>query len=493
MKKRDLFILIHSLTPAEKKFFKEYVRADNQGNNYMRLFDAIAEQPHYDDNALKEKFRGEKLINNFHVMKAYLYDLILEALRHMDIHQNSITHFRRLMDEAQLLFEKNLFDLAIGQLEKARDICNQMELPLQKSETILLQLRILNRQDLVYAGKYFTEVCYPELSDLILSLQQMIDIKHLHKKISYVANTNGRFRSADDENAVNKLMEHELVTQPEKLKSFDTIFAYYSIKAYYYWLKNDIVNAFDFEEKKWLLYKNFPMRIKENIKDAATMLYNLIHISYSNYWNEKAHHYLKILQNLPASTKEERFYVRNKFVRAQLVQLRSAPSTQHKKLSHLITDIIKEFQSISNNIEPIEKLRTLYEMIVVLMIYGRFADALNFIQQFTGEKSAEELRPIHYPYIKIFNLICHFELHNYEYLLNIINNTEYALKKSHKLFQIEQMFIRSFRKLVHLPKRQHAEQVMELRSQLDAIAKDQYEKIGLGFIDQVMWFDKYRQ
>ncbi|MCS6935589.1 MAG: hypothetical protein NZM35_10640, partial [Chitinophagales bacterium] len=28
------------------------------------------------------------------------------------------------------------------------------------------------------------------------------------------------------------------------------------------------------------------------------------------------------------------------------------------------------------------------------------------------------------------------------------------------------LFIRSFRKLVHLPKRQHAEQVMELRSQL---------------------------
>ncbi|MDW8274076.1 MAG: hypothetical protein RMJ53_07605 [Chitinophagales bacterium] len=491
MKKKDLYNLIHALAPAEKKFFKEYASQRHKETNYIRLFDAIANQKEFDEEALKSKFKDEKFINNFHVAKGYLYNIILEALRNMELHGNIVIEYHNLMSEAYLLFRKQLFDLALGRLDKALEICNRMDWPVHKKEVIFLKLRILNRKDLVYAGKYFSEVCYPELLDLSKAVRQLIEIRQMHKRISFVANTNGRFRTAEDEELVQKLMDNDLINQPDLIKSFDSIFAYYNIMAYFYWMKNDLKNTFEYEEKKWLLYKNYPDRIRENVQDVSTILYNLCQISFVNFWNEKAHYYLKLLEDLPVSTKEDRLFVRNKYIRARLVQLRSLELHHQDKYQHLIHPFLKEINSVLPQLEAIERLRSLYETIIVLIRFSHFTEALEYINRFFLEPDVEDLRPVHYPFVRIFNLICHYELKNTEILMNLINTTQYSLKKRGKFFVLEKIFIKHFKRLVNTPSSEKRTIIEELYNNLCTAAEDDYEKNGMKFIEQIAWFNKY--
>lgn len=493
MKKRDLFTLVHSLSPSEKKFFREYAgRSAHAETNYLRIFDAVAAQTQFDDDFLKQQFQNEKFITNFHVAKSYLFELILESLAHMDIHRSNITRYRSLMNEALLLFNKNLFELALDRSEKAGEICNRMDWPLLKMENILLRLRILNRKDLVYAGKYFTEVCYPEMKQLNESVSQQLEIKFLHKKISYAANASGRFRTRAEEEIVNGLMEHELLLNPDQLESFDTILAYYSIMAYFYWLKNDFPNAFEFEEKKWILFNNFPERIRENVQDSATILYNLCQISYARFWDEKAERFLKSLENLPTLTREDRIFVRNKYVRAGFVQLRMADKAKQPVLTTRLESLLIELKPLLPNLEKTERFRSLYETVVVLMRFEKYSEAIDYIQVFVQEDDVEDLRPIHYPFVRIFNLICQFELGHYDILLNLINNASYALKKKNKLYRIEQLFLKFFKKLVVAPDRLSRKLlIQEMSKDLKSMGEDPFEKTGLEFLKHVLWFEKY--
>ena len=54
----DLHKLIKSLSQSEKRFFKIYASRHVIGeqNNYVQLFDAIANQKNYNEKAIKEKF-----------------------------------------------------------------------------------------------------------------------------------------------------------------------------------------------------------------------------------------------------------------------------------------------------------------------------------------------------------------------------------------------------------------------------------------------------
>ena len=66
MASEQLFILIKSLSPEEKRQFKlfssKYQRT--KGNNYVRLFDAVDKLSQYDEDQLRKKFKKEKFIRN---------------------------------------------------------------------------------------------------------------------------------------------------------------------------------------------------------------------------------------------------------------------------------------------------------------------------------------------------------------------------------------------------------------------------------------------
>ena len=122
MAREKLFNLIHSLTAREKKFFQQYARRHVQGTDtiYLQLFEAIAAQAEYDEEAIKAQFKNPSFEKNFHNPKGYLYDLILKSLV---IHKSEDSAYSRALEGlsmTEILCEKLLFAEALEELQKVR-------------------------------------------------------------------------------------------------------------------------------------------------------------------------------------------------------------------------------------------------------------------------------------------------------------------------------------------------------------------------------------
>jgi len=108
----DLFELIHKLDKNERRYFKLYIKnLGAKANTYSKLFDAIAKQTVYDEEAIKKQFRRERFVHKLSATKRYLLDTIMRALlnHHADkgidnIILDGIRSFKILLKKGLFLF-----------------------------------------------------------------------------------------------------------------------------------------------------------------------------------------------------------------------------------------------------------------------------------------------------------------------------------------------------------------------------------------------------
>ncbi|MEO1435761.1 MAG: hypothetical protein AAFV80_09515, partial [Bacteroidota bacterium] len=111
MKNDALFLLVHSMTSAERRHFKLFVeRTGKKANNYVRLFDAIFKQQEYDEVKLKAKFKQETFIRQLHVTKNQLHQLLLRSLRNKASRETVQQKLLNYLADMENLYQRELFD-----------------------------------------------------------------------------------------------------------------------------------------------------------------------------------------------------------------------------------------------------------------------------------------------------------------------------------------------------------------------------------------------
>lgn len=145
----DLFDLIQSLSPNEKRYFKrsatQHVIGDQ--NNYLRLFEAIARQKVYDEEALRKKFKGEKFIERLPSEKNYLFQIVLKSMRRYQSEKSVDIQLRDLMLDAGFLEGRGLYKASYKILQKAGKLAKQYE-----RWPILIEILFREKDILVKSG-----------------------------------------------------------------------------------------------------------------------------------------------------------------------------------------------------------------------------------------------------------------------------------------------------------------------------------------------------
>jgi hypothetical protein len=125
----ELWELIQSLTPSEKRYFKLYAQhSGGKNRNYMALYDAVeAQQGTYDEERLRADNASEDFLNQLSFTKNYLYHLILRSLE--AFHSERVVELRvtSMTNQAQLLFNKGLFSQSGKLIRKAEKLARQYE------------------------------------------------------------------------------------------------------------------------------------------------------------------------------------------------------------------------------------------------------------------------------------------------------------------------------------------------------------------------------
>lgn len=131
MKPSDhLFQLIHSLTSAEKRFFR--VNAQRKGspgaNLYLRLFDILLNLKEYKEDEVKAHFLGEPCLRQFTRTKNYLYESVLQSLKDFHADRHVELRIRNDLDKVKVLFDRSLFNQALTRLSRCKKLAVEYDL-----------------------------------------------------------------------------------------------------------------------------------------------------------------------------------------------------------------------------------------------------------------------------------------------------------------------------------------------------------------------------
>lgn len=178
----DLFRIIHAMTSAEKRYFKK----DTKDSNTSDLFDIINDQDAYDEDLVKKKLKDESFAKNLKVHKNRLQQILLKNLRAYHEEKTAQSKIKVLIDNAEILLKKQLYDLAFPQLDKALKLCENYE----EYELMLLVLGIQARM-----ASYFKEMLPAEETPMVQMekcaaiIQNYVQHALISKKILHFLNS----------------------------------------------------------------------------------------------------------------------------------------------------------------------------------------------------------------------------------------------------------------------------------------------------------------
>lgn len=137
----SLFLLVQSLSPAEKRYFKLFAQrqVQHKNTNYAKLFDAINTMKEYDENYLLKKFRKETFARQIGVAKNYLFNLILSCLQQYNEENFIEWKIRNQFLQCKILASKGLDEEAAKLIQKSKELAWQYELYYVLGDLLILE------------------------------------------------------------------------------------------------------------------------------------------------------------------------------------------------------------------------------------------------------------------------------------------------------------------------------------------------------------------
>lgn len=277
--KHDLFELIKSLDRNEKGYFKKYTHlpssGSNRSNNYIRLFDAIDAMEEYDEEKLKDKFKGENFVKQLFVLKNYLYENILKSLRLYSAKGTDVTALLTQITNAEILIQKGHYIRALAIVHSAKKVAFDRESWGYANELIELERRLYN---ITRDKKMFDHIVSLNTEKKKLTNALENENKYIGLATEFIAmrNKQGSFFTASNMIKIKSLMNSELIKKDSKPVSILAKSNQLSLRTLYYELvkKDKLFYGAVFESYE--LYLKNPFAIRKNPFAFVQRAYNIM-------------------------------------------------------------------------------------------------------------------------------------------------------------------------------------------------------------------------
>ncbi len=445
----DIYELVKSLSKAEKRYFKIFATQHTKGsnNNYILLFDAIARQDQYNEGKLRHKFREYTFSKNIAKTKYLLHELILKMLRQLHNGKSARSRIVALIESADYLYERCLFDQAYTNLQKAKKLVIFFEhygfwlQILMQEEKLIGNLK--NNNPSVDKLKRVEELCRIKAL-LNLELDYKLLLEQTQLSLEY----------ADHELAQNETLSLDQIVTSELVLNGDTLAKTFLSRVYYHEIQvlqalavHKYDQAFRHLETIHLLWNENPEKREiyaEEYKRFCTCYMNCCtnaKVRGSDY-DELLHN----LQNFgrPDSKERERnFFLASiydfifnltlgslEFCAIQVFTIRDMIAEHAEKLSQ--ADLINLF----------------YHMSVFYFLKGEYNETLNWIDKIQMIDTKKRFQNIQ-SYCKLLSLMAKYGENELEVLEYDIYKAYRFLSKGKKIKPIEKLILTSVKQLLN--------------------------------------------
>ncbi|MEM6724485.1 MAG: hypothetical protein AAF598_10635 [Bacteroidota bacterium] len=483
----DLYLLIHSLSKTEKRYFKLQVKQKGDlTSNYARLFDVINKMEQYDESLLRKKFLGEKLLNNLPKEKAYLYQAILKSMRAYRKDKASRIQIRELMTDADFLRERSLFIQAERLLGKAKKLAYKFEHYMALLE-ILEQERALIRAIKHQEGSKRLLELEKETNELLETINKRFEYQELYDHYFLKQLYSGRISQLDPEE--HHPLDH-LLDQQEPPTGFQDQHRYYSVLAIKARLMRDHKAALTYNKAIVDLWTDHPDFQKEDQYLFRNMLSNFLNASFALNDYDQVPDIIAQLKKIPAQNQHDAGTAFKHIYHAELMYLLNTGDFEGAR--QLVPEIEEGLKNFKKSIGENRAQTFRVNIAILFFVLEDHQQAELWINRIIQNPKSAPRQDIQL-FARVMLVLIYFEYANDTLFESVYRSTYRYLKNFSTERPSEQLMLSYLKKLFHTPSRERRPIFAELETRLQQLKSEDNANILVGLDEFLLWVNSKLQ
>lgn len=487
----DLIQLIKSLTRAEKRHFRLFVRRNQASENilFLQLFDFLDKHKEYDEQLILKKIPAikKRQLSN---LKGHLYKQLLTSLRLLNKNYVVEIQLRELIDYARVLYNKGLYRQSLEVLEKAR----------QRAFTgnyYALAMELIEFEKLI-EGQYITRSIEGRAEELTRQSMEVSKILYDNNRFSnlalqmYALNLKvGYVRNEKEYFFVKEFFQSKLPgVKIEELSFWGKIY-YCQAFCWYYHTVQDFPMNYRYSQKWIDVFEEEPHMKQPNLPLYIKGLHNLLGSLYNSMQYRK---FIEVLEKYNRLPDEMDFGQDNNieglfktFYFIHNIQKHFQEGTFDKGLE-LMPDLQNFIESGEYNLDNHRILVFYYLMACMYFSSGDNDNAIHYLNLIINQKNPDYREDIQC-FARILNLIAHFELGNMRLVEYQVKSVYRFLSKLEDLHEVQREIFRFLRKTPRIQKSETRKEFIRLKAQLVKLETDPYERRPFLYLDIISWLE----
>lgn len=437
--KDDLFDLIKSLSPNEKRYIKLRSSSDT---NHMKLFAGIDALDKYNEALIKERFKDENFVKQLTFTKNYLYNEIINSLIEYRRSSSPETDLLTLILRLRTLFKKGLFKQYFRQLEFAKKKAWQYE-------RFYILLEILRMSRLIMDTKKFriqsAEKLYNEEEYIIKRIENLTSYSKLFNKAIRLKRQIGISTREANIKKVNDLLSDPKLNDLSKALSTQAQEYFFHIKQVLYTIKGDILNQREASVKRLEIIEKNPKPFMDDIINVRKeALYNLIEISISLNDKRTFEEYMTKYYTLSKSSLSRIDYFILEHYMRLVYMISSEDFTDGDKI---VDDVENYLVKYKDKLNRDTELESNFLIIKFYFLSQKYDDALRYVNRLLNHPVLKYRKDL-YIYTRIINIAVHYELGNFTLVEYLISSLKKHLRNEKSIYDREIIAVEILAKII---------------------------------------------
>lgn len=485
----ELFSLIQSLTKSEKRFFKLNSSLQSGDKNYLKLFDYIEKYSYYNEEELKNHFKEERFIQHLPSEKNHLYKLILKSLRSYYSDQSVKSQLKQEIKNIEILYKKALYKECAKFVKRTKKTAIEYEKFYYLFELINWEKKLMEEEFEAGQFNHNLDELIKEETHVIEQLRNLAEYHILYSRINYVFRSGGFTRNESERKIVDEISDYHLIKGKNTAISVRATSICYYIKGLCAASIRDYEDALvNFRKAKAVMDKN--PRIKSDLTNRYIYTLNFLMHSYiDNNDFVNAERLINELGELSDSKDyksldaEVKIFSATHIGKMQLYNKRG----DFEKTLELIPEIDEKIEKYADKLNKEKLLLFSYAKAYAYFGCSQYKTGLKLLNEVLNDNE-KQLRQDVYSISRIFNLIIHFELGNYDFIEYESKSTSRFLNKHEKDYQIEKVFMKYIKKIAKEDFAPDKKLVFEgFYNEVEELLKDPSEQAIQEYFDVKSW------
>ncbi len=487
----DLIALISSLTRAEKRHFRLFVKRNQASDDilFLQLFDLLDKYKYYDEPQILRKLPAikKRQLSN---LKAHLYKQLLTSLRLLNKNHNEDIQIRESIDYARVLYNKGLYRQSLEVLDKAKK-----KAVTQKFHSLALEIIEFEKH---IEGQYITRSIEGRADELTLEANNLNTIINQSSLFSNLAlQLYGLFlkvgfvKKEKDFYLVKEFFHSNLPKVAFKDLDFLGKIHYCNSFVWYYHITQDFPLSYRYAQKWVDLFTERPKFIELFAPLYLKGLHNLLNSLFNNLYYEKFTEVLDQLNQFPTQ-----FKIKNIRNVEGLFYMYKYYHTIHKHFlegtftegTEIIPDLVKLIDAETFNWDDHRIMVFYYRIGCLYFGSGDNDTAIGYFNLIINQKNPDYREDIQC-FARILNLIAHFELGNEQLVEYQVKSVYRFLAKMEDLQAVQREIFRFLRRVPRIREPELKSAFSQLKDKLVKYENEPFERRPFLYLDIISWLE----